>query len=575
MGGGGRLVDRPPSSKSSEAALKSGDAAMTELMQQRQRGGGGGRDDIIGRRGIVTDATTATTMAAGGNDDGLWMNRGANTSGPTRAAVAAAASSPHNSTLNNSLRNISRNTHRNRKNPEDEEDEWQGSDSKQSRCIFVGKSDDDNQNLRSRGYNNNPATMSKTDYDHEEKDYYDNRDDVSTTISQFIHHLRTKHKPSLDMVEMEGDGNCLFRAISLQVYGDSSMHLEVRRRCLDFMEREADHFHNFVADEDFGEYIARKRMEGVHGNHTEIQAMSELYNRSIEVFVPDNQHGLVEPINIFHSEYKGDDAPIRLCYMDGNHYNAIVDPLLPTAGLGLGLPGLQPGLADKLQLDEAKKISDDSAMEEKMRLALEESNRANKAREETEMKEAMRKSSRELKANTKTATIDSDDDVYKKKAMYLSEIEAADFDLEQAVLASSLESYQKIEQERKQPSSRHGEGRRSRFNSSPRSQRFSSNSPVRRASAAPLAASPASNQYAAAASSSAASLPSASTQVAAAASRTNYDTSSFAAPTDEYPASVQELTMNGFELSKVLHAYDLVGDNFDDMLSFLLSTATS
>jgi hypothetical protein len=29
--------------------------------------------------------------------------------------------------------------------------------------------------------------------------------------------------------------------------------------------------------------------------------------------------------------------------------------------------------------------------------------------------------------------VDSDDDLYKKKAMYLSEIEAAEFDLEQAV----------------------------------------------------------------------------------------------------------------------------------------------
>ena len=46
------------------------------------------------------------------------------------------------------------------------------------------------------------------------------------------------------------------------------------------------------------------------------------------------------------------------------------------------------------------------------------------------------------------------------------------------------------------------------------------------------------------------------------------------AATDEYPPSVQELVMNGFELSKVLHAYDLVGDNFDDLLSFLLSCTT-
>jgi hypothetical protein len=38
-----------------------------------------------------------------------------------------------------------------------------------------------------------------------------------------------------------------------------------------------------------------------------------------------------------------------------------------------------------------------------------------------------------------------------------------------------------------------------------------------------------------------------------------------------YPQTVQELVMNGFELRRVVHAYDLVGDNFDDLLSFLMS----
>lgn len=46
-------------------------------------------------------------------------------------------------------------------------------------------------------------------------------------------------------------------------------------------------------------------------------------------------------------------------------------------------------------------------------------------------------------------------------------------------------------------------------------------------------------------------------------------------PTDEYPQTVQELVMNGFELSKVVHAYELVGDNFDDLLSFLVTTSGS
>mmetsp|Transcript_2991 Transcript_2991/g.6474 ORF Transcript_2991/g.6474 Transcript_2991/m.6474 type:complete len:163 (+) Transcript_2991:101-589(+) len=57
------------------------------------------------------------------------------------------------------------------------------------------------------------------------------------------------------------------------------------------------------------------------------------------------------------------------------------------------------------------------------------------------------------------------------------------------------------------------------------------------------------------------------------AASSNANNPNLEASTDEYPPSVQELVMNGFELSKVLHAYDLVGDNFDDLLSFLLSSA--
>jgi hypothetical protein len=44
-------------------------------------------------------------------------------------------------------------------------------------------------------------------------------------------------KRGLEIREQEGDGNCLFRAVSLQVYGDPSMHAQVRHQCLDFMVR--------------------------------------------------------------------------------------------------------------------------------------------------------------------------------------------------------------------------------------------------------------------------------------------------------------------------------------------------
>jgi OTU domain-containing protein 5 len=39
--------------------------------------------------------------------------------------------------------------------------------------------------------------------------------------------------------------------------------------------------------EDFDEYIRRKRQNGVFGNHLEIQACAEIYNRPIEIYSGD------------------------------------------------------------------------------------------------------------------------------------------------------------------------------------------------------------------------------------------------------------------------------------------------
>jgi OTU domain-containing protein 5 len=123
--------------------------------------------------------------------------------------------------------------------------------------------DDDNND------NTDPAIDTANGYD---DDNNDNTDQVSESFQKDL------KKQGLEIVEQEGDGNCLFRAVNLQVYGDSSMHEDVRQQCLDLMARDVEHFRQFVVGEDFGAYIARKRQDGVHGNHTEIQAVSELFN---------------------------------------------------------------------------------------------------------------------------------------------------------------------------------------------------------------------------------------------------------------------------------------------------------
>lgn len=54
---------------------------------------------------------------------------------------------------------------------------------------------------------------------------------------------------------------------------------------------------------------------------------------------------LSDPINIFFGVYKTDNAPIRLSYHHGIHYNSVVDPYTATVGVGLGLAGHKPGVS--------------------------------------------------------------------------------------------------------------------------------------------------------------------------------------------------------------------------------------
>jgi hypothetical protein len=63
--------------------------------------------------------------------------------------------------------------------------------------------------------------------------------------------------------------------------------------------------------------------------------------------------------------------------------------------------------------------------------------------------------------------------------------------------------------------------------------------------------------------------------VAAASSRETrpVDDDLFLSSVDEYPATVQELVMNGFSLQNVVRAFELIGDSFDDLLAFLMMNA--
>ncbi|KAK4472369.1 hypothetical protein MN116_003629 [Schistosoma mekongi] len=166
-------------------------------------------------------------------------------------------------------------------------------------------------------------------------------------------------KKGWKIIKVGSDGACLFRSVSHQIFGDEEKHDLVRSQVIDYMVKNKEHFSQYLT-EDFDHYVSRKRDASCYGNHVEIQAIAELYNRPVEIY-----HSSVEPINVFHAEYSK-EFPIRLSYHGRVHYNSIVDPFNPSFGHGLGMPNYQPGLAEPDLIARAIRESESTQLEEAM-----------------------------------------------------------------------------------------------------------------------------------------------------------------------------------------------------------------
>jgi len=224
---------------------------------------------------------------------------------------------------------------------------------------------------------------------------------------------------------MPPDGNCLFHAVADQIYGDHEYHDVVRKLCLDYMEKERNHFSQFII-EDFNTYIARKRKLGVFGNHIELQAITEIYSRPVEIYAIDEN-----PLNIFQGSYEIDNPPIMLSYHYGNHYNSVRDPRKPTAGFGLGLPGLKS--AKETEEEYVKEAIKESEQEEISKLLLDNKDADFENVEESLIQMAKRESEQEYnKLN---------DNVVVQDFINRSELEVMQEEIERAILEQSLREY--------------------------------------------------------------------------------------------------------------------------------------
>ncbi|CAF1381764.1 unnamed protein product [Rotaria magnacalcarata] len=84
-------------------------------------------------------------------------------------------------------------------------------------------------------------------------------------------------------IKIIGDGNCFFRAISHQLFGDETHHRRLRSDAISYITRNTSSFESFVSDEDTSiyDYISRMNKNYTYADHLVIMATASILNQNI------------------------------------------------------------------------------------------------------------------------------------------------------------------------------------------------------------------------------------------------------------------------------------------------------
>ena len=84
-----------------------------------------------------------------------------------------------------------------------------------------------------------------------------------------------------------GDGNCLFRALADQLYGDDRAHAALRHATCEQLAAHPDAYAGFVENErPFEHYVRAMREDGTYGGHLELTAFAHAFNKHVKIVQP-------------------------------------------------------------------------------------------------------------------------------------------------------------------------------------------------------------------------------------------------------------------------------------------------
>ena len=125
---------------------------------------------------------------------------------------------------------------------------------------------------------------------------------------------------SLDMTVIAGDGNCLFRSCSHQLFGSEAHHEFIRTSTVDYMRDHASDFKAFFAGSLFDRYLTRMRRDRTWGDELTLRGICNCFGCHIHV-VTSLEHNWYLKYSPVHARTQ---KHVFLAYISPAHYNSIV-----------------------------------------------------------------------------------------------------------------------------------------------------------------------------------------------------------------------------------------------------------
>jgi len=138
------------------------------------------------------------------------------------------------------------------------------------------------------------------------------RNDDGEALDETLAALRLRR------ARVASDGNCFFRAIADQVFGEESRHEEIRALVAREIARGEREFAPFVDEEPYAAYAARVARNGEWAGHVEIIACARALKRGICI------HQVDQPRWVAGTREVSDDVAVfHVSYEGGEHYNSV------------------------------------------------------------------------------------------------------------------------------------------------------------------------------------------------------------------------------------------------------------